>query len=435
LFINKLFELSWMMDIKNLFENQLIILNQFQKKRIYWRKIFNTFVLNNKITGIVGPRGVGKTTFLLHTALSNGALEGQALFISADHIYFLEHSILDLVDQLYKETEVKLLCIDEIHKQPNWQQVLKNIADIYGGGGFKILFTGSSVIDIVYGKIDLSRRVTLHELYGFSFREYLEFYLDISLPVIENINTLFLQHTQLAQDLISKMPSNFLWHFKKYLTEGYYPFYSELETTYEKAQATHNMALKTIYEDIAILHALKTPSLLVIEQLYKYSLSMTSGELNINKLANALNKDFSSVETYLNFLVQAGLLQFLYAKQIGKGVLKKPVKFYPENTNLIYASFLNQPPENFIGQVRETFVMNQMKILRQSIFYSEIGDFQIEDFLLEVGGKNKTTKQLQAVKNQNQNQNQNKKQGYVLADGILTGLKNTVPLYLLGFLS
>lgn len=415
------------MNIDILFENQSIILNQFLQKELYWREVFNDFTMNNKVTGIIGSRGVGKTTFLLHTAHTQGALEGRALFVSADHVYFLEHSLLELADQLYKETQVKLLCIDEIHKQPNGQQLLKNIADTYGGGGFKVLFTGSSMIDIVHGKIDLSRRVTLHELHGFSFREYLEFSLKIKLPKIENIETLLSQHTALTQNMMANMPNNLLWYFKNYCMEGYYPFYSELETAYEKAQATNNMVLKTIYEDIAVLHSLKTPSLLVIEQLYKYVLSISPGELNINKLANALNKDFSSVETYLNLLSQAGLLQFLYHKPTGKGVLKKPVKLYPDNSNLIYAASLSPTSDSVLGQVRETFVMNQMKVSKLPIFYSDVGDFQIEHFVIEVGGKNKTTQQLKKAKNLENT--------YVLADGVLTGFKNTVPLYLLGFLS
>lgn len=406
--------------MQKLFEIQKIILDIFQESPLYWRQVFDTFTLNNRITGIVGNRGVGKTTFLLHTAQSQGALEGKALYVSADNIYFLQNDLLDLIDQLVKETRVRLICIDEIHKYPNWQQVLKNIADTYLD--FKVLFTGSSMIDIVHGKIDLSRRVTLHTLNGLSFREYLEFSQGIQCQKIPSLEELLTNHAEFSNAL--SMP-DILIHFKNYLAVGYYPFYRDLETDYEKFQATNNTVQKTIYEDIAILHSLKTNSLITIEQLYKYIISITPGELNINKLANALGKDFNSVQTYLMLLQQAGLVRFLNPKPSGKGALKNPVKIYADNSNLIYAGLVTSQHENSLGTVRETFVMNQVQNLGLSIFYSPVGDFQMDNnLILEIGGRNKTTRQIK-----------NEENAYVLADGILVGHKNTIPLFLLGFLA
>ncbi len=410
--------------MEKLFEIQRIILEKFSETPLYWRNAFDSFTFNNHITGVIGGRGVGKTTFLLHTAKSQGALSGKALYVSADNIYFLDNSLLSLVDQLFKETEVRFLCIDEIHKHPNWQQILKNIADTYAD--FKILFTGSSMIDIIHGKIDLSRRVTLHTLHGLSFREYLEFFQGFSCPIFE-FEALFSEHMEFTNSL--NIP-DILRHFKNYLSAGYYPFYKRLETDYERYQATQNIVQKTIYEDIAVLHALKTPSLITIEQLYKYVISSTPGELNIHKLSRALEKDFSSIQTYLKLLEQAGLIRFLYERPLEKKALKNPIKLYPEHSNLIYAELIIQQQE-MAGTIRETFVMNQLKNVNLSIFYSDAGDFQIENprkpsespYIIEIGGRNKTLRQIK-----------NQEKGYVFADSILIGLNRTIPLFLLGFL-
>lgn len=404
--------------MEKLFDIQQIILEQFEEQSYYSRKVFESITLDNFITGIVGPRGVGKTTFLLHYAMKNGAKKRQALYISVDNLYFLEHRLLDLVDRLYKETDIRLLCIDEIHKYPNWNQELKNIVDTYPK--FKIIFSGSSTLDLVRGKYDLSRRVTLLPIHGFSFREYLEFYLKIQLPLFK-LEDLLNNHSDCAQQIPVQ---NILKHFHDYLQVGYYPFFARFTQEREKFQAIENATQKTIYEDIGIFHSLKTPTLSLLEQLFKYVLQSAPGELNAYKLARYTGKDFESISEYLKFLQEAGLLRFLYPKSVGKTSLRNPSKMYPENTNLIYASYLPLKNENALGKVRETFVINQMQNALLPIFYSQQGDFLVDDLVFEVGGKNKSSQQIKGIE-----------KGYILADGILVGYGNRIPLYLLGFLS
>lgn len=403
--------------MEKILDIQKTILDDFEKESFYERNVFKKITYDNHITGLVGPRGIGKTTFLLRQAQILGAKQGKAVYVSADNLFFLENRLFDLVDRLYKETDVHLLCIDEIQKYDNWQQELKNIADTFRH--LRILFTGSSMIELTSGKYDLSRRVTLHHLYGLSFREFLEFYHDTRLPTF-SLQDILKNHLSIAQELSIFKPLKLM---KEYWQIGYYPFFKTLSTEHEKFQAIANATQKTIYEDISTLHSLKTSTLMVIEKLYKYILNSLSGEISVYKLANALDKDFTSISEYFHYLEQAGLVRFLYSAQSGKAHLKNPIKIYPENSNLIYSSYLSLVEDAMKGKVRETFVLNHLQNAGKQVFYSEVGDFKVDDVTIEVGGKNKSAAQIKGVKN-----------AYVFADDIIVGSGNKIPLYLLGLL-
>lgn len=406
--------------MEELFETQRLILEQFDPDKVYYRTCYDKLTLDNYGTGIIGQRGIGKTTWLLLQAFKLGAKERKSLYVSADNLFFVKNRLVDLADWLYKETSVKYLFIDEIHKYPNWVQELKNIFDIYKN--LRIIFSGSSAIDIIHSKYDLSRRVTLHTLNGLSFREFLEYYLDAKLPV-HTLQDIINHHLEIAQE---QSVSQILKYFREYLRTGYYPFFKLLTQDQEKYQAIENAAQKTIYEDIGTLHKIHSTNLLVIEKIFKYVVSSSPGELNTHKLSQYLGKDFETVDNYLRYLNEAGLIRFLYANTKGKGILNKPIKMYPDNTNLIYANyFLPQTADDTLGKIRETFVVNSLQNAGQQIFYGETGDFKCHEYHFEVGGKSKKMKQLKSEKN-----------GYIIADGILTGTgKNIMPMYLFGFLT
>ena len=400
-----------------LFELQRIIIEQIEREPFFWRSQFDTFAATQAVCGILGARGIGKTTFLLRYAIQCGAKRREALYVSADNLFFLENKLVDLVDFLYKHTTTRFLLIDEIHKYPNWRQELKNIVDTYPS--FRIFFSGSSMIDLVQGKYDLSRRVVLHKLCGFSFREYLEFHLQKKLPKF-TIEELLTSHLTIAQEI---EVTGILKHFGDYLKLGYYPFFRGFSQDRDKFQSLDNSIQMTIYEDIGTLHALKTPSLHTIEQLFKFVLNSSPGELNASKLSSSLGKDFDSVSNYLKYLEQAGLIRFIYPGNSGQSSLRNPIKMYPENTNLIHAAYLPLAQDQTKGKIRETFVVNQVQNANQPIFYSTVGDFKIGDHVFEVGGKNKNRKQIKDQSN-----------AFLLSDDVLVGSKNTLPLYLLGFL-
>lgn len=403
--------------MEKILDSQKLIIDQFESSDFYTRTCFQGIHLENRINGIVGPRGIGKTSFLIHEVLHAGAKEMRALYLSTDSIYFVDHTLLGLIDTLYKETDIRTVCIDEIQKYAAWRPELKNIYDTYRE--MKIIFSGSSAIDLVQSKVDLSRRVSLYPLQGFSFREYLEFYLGLKLPVL-SLNDILNHHLTICLDL--NIP-HLLKHFKEYLKCGYYPFFKNFSHDLEKFQAIENTALKTIYEDISAFHSIKSSTLLLIEKLYKFVLNSLPGELNAYKLAKTLGKDFESVSLYLSYLQQAGLIRFLYPKKSGHAYIRNPIKMLPENSNLLYSFCLPQLAETLTGKIRETFVINQLQNAGIDLFYSEIGDFVIDNQYFEIGGPGKTTKQLKTEKNST-----------VIADGVLVGSKQVIPLYLFGFL-
>lgn len=403
--------------MQQLLETQRYIIEDFKKLPYYERELYKTITLGNRINGILGPRGTGKTTFLLKTAIEKGAEQGRVLYASADNLFFLENKLIDLAKWLYTETDIQLLCIDEIHKYPNWNQELKNIYDTFGQ--LKIYFSGSSMIDIIKSKYDLSRRVSLFNMYGYSFREYLEYYQHIKMEAI-GLMELLKNHTQIAQSIHN---TKILKYFRDYLAFGYYPHIQKLENITERNQSIENIVQKTIYEDIANLYDLKTATLHTIENLYKYVLSSLPGELNTNKLATRLHKDYNDVSKYLSYLNKAGLIQFIHTNKPGKSSLNAPIKMLPENTNMIYAHFLPQTQYAQTGKARETFFINQLANSGYQSFYSEIGDYQVEQYRFEIGGKNKTRSQLKDHSN-----------AYLVMDDIQIGHKNTIPLYLFGLL-
>jgi len=403
--------------MEQLFEIQSLLIQEFKQGPFYDRHCFAGITYDNRLTGILGPRGIGKTTFLLQQTLVKGAAQKKSLYLSADSYYLLDTPLIELVDKLYKESDVRLLCIDEIQKYANWNQELKNISDTYKN--FRVLFTGSSMIDLIKAKYDLSRRVTMHHLHGFSFREYLEFTQNMKLSVL-SLEEVIKNHETITQDFAIPQILKF---FNDYLRIGYYPFFSELKLDQEKFQAVENAVQKVIYEDIATLYSLKTPTLLLIEKLYKYVVGSLPGEISAYKLASALGKDYESISEYLRILEQAGLIRFLFTDQSGKALLRNPTKMYPDNSNLIFSAYLPQILDGNKGKVRETFAINQFKNSNHEIFYTENGDFKVGNLVFEVGGKSKTGSQLKGHQ-----------QGYILADGIIHGFKNKIPLYLLGFL-
>jgi predicted AAA+ superfamily ATPase len=380
------------------------------------RYLFDHFHINSRLTGIVGPRGVGKTTLMLQYIKERLPKHTKCLYVSADSIYFSDHTLLAFVNDLYQEQGVDHFFIDEIHKYPNWNQELKNIYDAFPS--VNVIFSGSSSIDLVKGSYDLSRRGKIFKMHGLSFREYLGFVNQHTYPVIsyeDMIKNPLEATTRLAQ--IPQLKG----HFKDFLQKGYYPFlFENPEDFYEKLLSVID---KSIYEDIAKFYNLKTPNLIYFKRILNFLASIPPGEININNLAKNLQVDHKTTEHYLIILSEAGLVRFVMAPDGGNRGLQKPFKIFINNTTLLSALNHYLGANISIGTVRELFFLQSLMNADQAIFYSAIGDYTVGNDCFEIGGKNKTRHQLKRATS-----------GYLVKDDILHSGHQELPLYLFGFL-
>jgi len=385
----------------------------------YMRQFYSDFKLDHRCIGIIGARGVGKTTFLLHYLRGEYGQSRQALYVSADNLYFVEHTLVDLVDTFVKGYDGRILCIDEIHKYKNWNQELKNIYDSYPQ--LQILFSGSSSIDLVKGKYDLSRRVILKTLYGFSFREYLEIQIKKTFPILTFESLL---HEELYQFPTLSQTPRLLGHLKDYWRKGYYPTFLELPGESAYHETLRNIIDKVVFEDITSFYSLKTPNLDTLKKILYFFATSQPGTININKLSNSLQKDFTTISEYVQILRDSGLLRFLLMKKSEHALVRNAEKIYLDNTNLLWAINEAVGMEPLIGTVRELFVLSSLQNSGKHVFYSDQGDISCDGYTFEIGGKGKSSEQLKGVD-----------KGYLIKDDVLVGDRKSLPLYLFGFLS
>jgi predicted AAA+ superfamily ATPase len=342
--------------------------------------------------------------------------DAKAMYVSADSIYFSDNTLLSFVNDLYQLEGIDHFFIDEVHKYPNWNQELKNIYDSFPS--VKVIFSGSSSIDLVKGSYDLSRRGKLFRMHGLSFREYLAFLTQKNYPIItyEDI----IKNPGDACDLLAQVPQ-LKGHFKNFLLTGYYPFlFEDAEDFYEKLLSVID---KTIYEDIAKFYNLKTPNLVYFKRILNFLASIPPGEININNLAKNLQIDHKTTEHYLIILFEAGLVRFVTAPDGGNRGLQKPFKIFINNTTLLSALNYYLGETLSIGTVRELFFLQSLMNAEYEIFYSAIGDYSVGEDFFEIGGKNKKRQQLKRASS-----------GYLVKDDILHPAHQELPLYLFGFL-
>lgn len=387
-------------------------------KPAYYRKFYRDFKMDNRFIGVIGARGVGKTTFLLQYLRENYKDDEKGLYVSGDNLYFIEHTLVETADSFVKLYGGELLCIDEIHKYKNWNQELKNIFDSYPR--LNVLFSGSSSIDIIKGKFDLSRRVILRNMHGFSFREYLEFQTGKKFPVLK-LEEVFGSTTQKLREI--GRTEKILGYLRDYWKKGYYPSSGAIKTYEAFKDTLIGVIDKTIFEDITSFYALKTENLDTLKKLIYFFATSEPGSVSINKLANSLGKDHATITEYLQILRDTGLLRFLLIDKSGHALVRNAEKIYLDNTNLLYAVNETIGKETHVGVTRELFAISSLETAGYKVFYSKPGDITVGRYTLEIGGMGKSGSQLRGIQN-----------SYVLKDDILYSSLNVRPLYLLGFL-
>ena len=370
----------------------------------FHRYMYDRINWDARMIGLMGPRGIGKTTLILQH-IKEQLASNETLYVQAEDFYFASHRLTELADAFVK-IGGKYLFIDEIHKYKDWSRELKLIYDYHKE--LHVVFTGSPVLDIAKGAFDLSRRALMYEMQGLSYREYLELFHDIKFPVCK------LQ--QLLQQEV-EIPNGFLplQHFADYLQRGYYPFADGDINQY--IQQVVNATIETDipqYADLSVSTARKLKRLLAIiaqSAPFKPNMSQIGGQLEVSR---------NNIADLCTYLEKAGLISQLHTSTNGIQGLGKVDKIYLDNPTPIY-TLGNQNVE--IGTVRETFFFNQTRSL-MPVTVSPISDFLIESkYTFEVGGKKKKQRQLQDIEN-----------GYVVKDDIETGYGNIIPLWMFGML-
>lgn len=376
------------------------------------RFLFNEIKWNNRLVGIKGARGTGKTTLLLQWLKQQDLPVTKAAYFSLDDLYFTNNSLKETVAQFHK-LGGKILVLDEVHKYKNWSTEIKNIHDIYTG--IKIIFTGSSIIDISRQQGDLSRRAIIYELPGLSYREFLSLKYNLQLPVF-SLNEILKDASTLKKQLpISFRP---LEYFNEYLQTGYYPFMMEdKETVHQKI----NQLIRTIVEyDMAELKDFDIRNAKKILQLMYVIAQQVPFKPNLVALAEKTSIHRNSLNNYLHYLEQAKLISLL--QPAGKSVasLQKPEMIYLNNTNLLFALAEKQVEK---GNLRETFFLSQLNAVHK-IAMPKQGDFFVDNkYTFEVGGKDKSKKQIAGIKN-----------AWVVKDDLEFPVGNNLPLWMFGCL-
>ena len=381
------------------------------------RYLFDSFCLDSRLTGVIGPRGTGKTTLLLQYIKEKIKNPDDCIYVSMDHIYFSNKLLVEFVNELVEEYGIHYFFLDEIHKYTNWNQELKNIYDAYPD--VWIIFSGSSSIDLVRESYDLSRRGVLHRLEGLSFREYLLFNGVADMAPVQ-LNTLLNNHSEISTQTagVKKIKG----HFKTYLGRGYYPFHLEGQATYH--QKILRVLEKTVFEDIANFYKLKTENLHYFKRIISYLATVPPGELNRNSIARTLGVDHKTVQNYLNILHESGLAELLKKNKSGGGLLKHTEKIHLDNPD-IYAAVNDETGfSSQRGTIREIFFIKMIQNGGHKIHYSDIGDFEVNGNFFEIGGKNKSKKQIK----------DHLDQAFLVKDDILFSSRYEIPLYLFGFL-
>jgi uncharacterized protein len=377
--------------------------SRFLLEKIDWK---------HHLISILGSRGAGKTTLLLQQLKRLNKQNYEILYVSLDDIYFSNQRLVELAGDFVKNGGT-LLALDEVHKYPDWSKEIKNIYDDYKD--LKIVLTGSSILEIKKGNVDLSRRSIEYTLPTLSFREFLMFETGTEFPAYTFIDIIE-NHAEIEKEINQKIRP--LFYYQKYVKTGAYPFYLEAKGDYS------NQLLKTInlllendlisILDIDYAHILKLKKLLLLIA------ESVPFKPNISELSSKVGITRDSVIKYFDYLQKANLIYMLCASNKGFRRFEKPEKIYLNNTNQLFAISNSEPN---LGTIRETFFLQHLNY-SNTINYSVDGDFLINNkYIFEIGGKNKTYKQIKDLPD-----------SYIAADDIEYGYKNKIPIWLFGFL-
>jgi hypothetical protein len=394
----------------NYFRNKQARLTHFVPDEFIRETYMQRLVSSNRLVGIIGQRGVGKTTLLLQYLKEHFKVH-EYLYFSADDVYIADTKLYDIADE-FSRLGGKVLVIDEIHKYNNWAREIKNIYDSFPE--LMIRFSGSSMLNLLYEKYDLSRRCVTVSMNTLSFNEYLALNRGDKLPVL-SFDDILAKGPDISLEL-ALTHSNIYSDFKDYLIYGAYPFFKEDKNEFKNK--LFNALQKIINEDIPSCNKIDYSQIIVFKKLIaKLIEARLPYKVNVSKLAKELEVTHPTLNTYLEILRESN--PFRPIKKYSTKISRKPAKLLFGNTNILYAYSDEFGVQINTGTVRETFFAGCFK----EIYYSDVGDFRVKDRIFEIGGRNKSFKQIKDVK-----------ESYLVVDTDYTTDRNKIPLWLFGMM-
>jgi len=378
----------------------------------YQRNVIGKINWEWRMNGIFGARGTGKTTLLLQKLQELRTHGHDVLYVRLDDLYFVDHRIYDMADK-FRKNGGEYLYLDEVHKYPGWARELKNIYDTIPE--LKLVFSGSSIIELTKQDVDLSRRALMYEMTGLSFREYLLMANIISLPTYQ-LETIMQDHIEIASGIVNSIPV--LKHFSTYLKSGFYPYFLEKERDYS---VTLEQIIITVLEtDLRLIENFDISQSRKMLTLLKIIAASVPFKPNISKISQKTELHRQTVLLYLQYLEKARMIKLVNFSERYISRLQKPDKLFLDNANLFYV--LN-PELVDTGNIRETFALNQLSV-NHAVCLHKTADFIVDNrIVMEIGGKNKDAKQVRDITD-----------SYILQDDIEIGSHNRIPLWLLGLL-
>ena len=383
-------------------------LTNFMRDRVehvstrFHRYMYAAVNWNRQMFGLMGPRGIGKTTMFLQY-IKEHAGERKMFYVTADQAYFSSHTLTELADEFSREGGQQLF-VDEIHKYENWSRELKEIYDRHPD--LMVAFTGSSMLDITKGEADLSRRAPVYQMQGLSFREYLKLFHNVDAPLL-TLDQL-LRHEAVLPGVSHPLPL-----FSEYLRRGYYPFADDPEFDMILTQIVN----QTMEVDIPQFANMTPATGRKLKKLLAVVSQSVPFKPVMDTLATVIGVSRNVLPDYLLYMEKAGMIGQLRDDTGGLRSLGKVDKVYLDNTSLAY--HLGGSATD-VGNLRETFFYNQMRVATD-VVSSRISDFDIGGRTFEVGGRHKGKKQIADAR-----------EGYVVRDDVEYGADNIIPLWHFG---
>jgi len=398
--------------IEQLIKYSTIKLSQELPK--YKRFLFDKIDFGAKLIGLIGSRGAGKTTLVLQylkdLTKEQKLKSDEYMYISCDHPLVVSKTLFEIAED-FSAYGGKILIIDEIHKKENFCIDLKNIYDFFD---IWVIFTGSSAISLEQCQSDLSRRALIYRLPILSLREYIELHTKERFNSY-TIEEIFTNHLDISADILTKIKP--LKYYKEYLKSGAYPFVLESNNSYH--QRLVEIVNETLTFDLATIYNVPLANIASLNKLLEVICRSKPYEINYESISKTIGISKNTLKQYLVYLNEANLINTIGGISRGNSYIAKPSKIYLHNTNLFEILCSNQE----IGTIRETFFASQLAY-NHKLHYPKSGDFCIdENYFVEIGGKTKGFKQIKDIKN-----------SFVVKDDMEVGFKNSVPLWLFGFL-